>query len=1087
MKRNFLYSAALIAASVLMSFNIYSQSAVTEKTGGLPEGVTQEWLNEIKDENGNKINPEESEDAFQTRNFTGYTSGDRYGYSVASAGDVNNDGYNDIIVGAPYFNGPAPSAGRAYIYYGGQNVNSVPDVTLICYDANSGFGSSVASAGDINGDGYSDVIVGASFYNNYTGKAYIYLGGASMNNTPDLAINGDTISDQLGCSVSSAGDINADGFSDVLIGVSGADSSKGKVYVLLGGVSLNNVPDIILYGENANDFFGCSVAGGGDLNNDGFTDVIAGASSFDSNKGRSYIFFGGTNMNSIPDAVLTGRNTNDVFGMSVAFAGDVNGDMLDDVIIGAPGYSTQTGAAYIYFGGTFMDSTADLIVYGENSSDYFGSSVSATGDINGDGYSEIMSGASSHNNFAGKVYIYYGGSSPDAVPDMTINGESSFSYLGISIASAGDMNGDGFSDILAGAIGVNLFTGKAYLYMQGMNGTYFPDLSFNGEATGSGFSISVASAGDVNGDSFSDIIVGARSYNSSTGRAYIYLGGINMDNTPDVIFNGESTGNNFGVTVSTAGDVNSDGYSDVIVGADFYSAKGRAYVFFGGIIMDSGPDVVMTGESSNNFFGHSVSAAGDVNSDGYSDVIVGAYGYVGSGSGRAYIYFGSSSMNNIADFTVTGESATSVFGYSVAGAGDVNGDGFSDVLIGSHGFSGNTGKAYIYFGAFNMSASPSVIMTGEASNDFFGREVSSAGDVNADGYSDWIVGADNASKAYLYFGGPSANNAADLILYGQSAGYGFGASVSSAGDLNRDGYSDIIIGEYRYNNLTGRAYVYFGGASMNAIDDVVLNGETANSNFGACVSLAGDVNGDGNTDMIVSASGYNSGTGRAYIYKSNSPSIKPNLVSVKDIPDDQGGAVRLKWVKSAYDVPVNGIITSYLIERSVPPGLSGFQWEQIGTVLPTQSNLYYYFTASTPADSGINSNSTFYFRITAYTGNSSHLFRSGAMSGKSIDNLAPQNVQNFSLTPISNNIRISWNRNHESDLKNYVLYRSSSSSVNTETEPVFSTLTDSTYLDTAPLSGMYYYFIAAQDIHNNKSPLVAASSPHINLNLTMFI
>ena len=136
-----------------------------------------------------------------------------------------------------------------------------------------------------------------------------------------------------------------------------------------------------------------------------------------------------------------------------------------------------------------------------------------------------------------------------------------------------------------------------------------------------------------------------------------------MDNIADVIMTGEAAGDNFGFSVSTAGDVNGDGYSDVIVGAYYNDAggsnAGRSYIYFGGTLMDNTADVIMTGEAAGDYFGYSVSTAGDVNGDGYSDVIVGAYSNDAGGSdaGRAYIYFGGASMDNIADVIMTGEAA----------------------------------------------------------------------------------------------------------------------------------------------------------------------------------------------------------------------------------------------------------------------------------------------------------------------------------------------------------------------------------------------------------------------------------------------
>ena len=178
-------------------------------------------------------------------------------------------------------------------------------------------------------------------------------------------------------------------------------------------------------------------------------------------------------------------------------------------------------------------------------------------------------------------------------------------------------------------------------------------------------------------------MVGAYGYNSFTGRAYIYYGGQNMNTSPDIVLTGEAINNYFGFFVSKAGDVNGDGYSDVIAGAFGYnSSTGRAYIFYGGVSMNNIADVTMTGAAANNNFGVSVSNAGDVNGDGYSDVIVGSDIY-SSSTGRAYIFFGGSVMNNTVDVTLTGVATFNYFGGSVSTAGDVNGDGFSDVIVGA--------------------------------------------------------------------------------------------------------------------------------------------------------------------------------------------------------------------------------------------------------------------------------------------------------------------------------------------------------------------------------------------------------------------
>ncbi|MBK8981993.1 MAG: FG-GAP repeat protein [Ignavibacteria bacterium] len=204
----------------------------------------------------------------------------------------------------------------------------------------------------------------------------------------------------------------------------------------------------------------------------------------------------------------------------------------------------------------------------------------------------------------------------------------------------------------------------------------------------------------------------------------------------------------------------------MIIGANGYSSStGRAYIYFGGASMNNTADVIMTGEASLNSFGGSVSSAGDVNGDSFSDVIIGANNY-SSTTGRAYIFFGGSSMNNVADVTMTGEGTNINFGYSVSSAGDVNGDGYSDVIAGAWGYSTSTGRAYIYDYFMKNDITPDVTMTGGATNNYFGYSISSAGDINGDGYSDVIVSA-LSYRSYIFFGGVYMDNTADVTMTGE--------------------------------------------------------------------------------------------------------------------------------------------------------------------------------------------------------------------------------------------------------------------------------------------------------------------------------
>jgi hypothetical protein len=216
-----------------------------------------------------------------------------FGYSVASAGDVNGDGYSDVIVGAYLFDNGETDEGRAFVYHGSASgLSTTPNWTAESNQANAQFGVSVASAGDVNGDGYSDVIVGAyRFDNGQTdeGRAFVYHGSASgLSTTPNWTAESNQGNAEFGSSVASAGDVNGDGFSDVIVGAylfDNGETDEGRAFVYHGSASgLSTTPNWTAESNQANAQFGYSVASAGDVNGDGFSDVIVGAPLFDNGK-----------------------------------------------------------------------------------------------------------------------------------------------------------------------------------------------------------------------------------------------------------------------------------------------------------------------------------------------------------------------------------------------------------------------------------------------------------------------------------------------------------------------------------------------------------------------------------------------------------------------------------------------------------------------------------------------------------------------------------------------------------------------------------------------------------------------------------
>ncbi len=796
-------------------------------------------------------------------------------------------------------------------------LSTTPNWSVESNQSGANYGWSVATAGDVNGDGYSDIIVGAK---NYTdtfledGKVFVYYGSATgFLTTADWSAIGEEGNAHFGYSVATAGDVNADGYSDIIIGAPDQDdlsntSSVGKAYVYHGSpTGLSQTADWTKFFLHELAAFGNSVSTAGDVNGDGYSDVIIGQYKKDYNNvsevffddGAAYVFHGSpSGLSTNADWSFEQDQLQENFGVSVATAGDVNGDGYSDVIVGASG-SSGGNVARVFFGSTTGLSTT--ISWGVSNSDggvdgRFAYVVATAGDVNGDGYSDVIVGNYQADNGAteiheGKVYLYYGSSTgPSGFPDWTAEGNQAGAFFGYSVATAGDINGDGYADVIIGAIddGTNARKGKIYVYNGSENGlpataNWTADGANNDDYLGS----SVATAGDVNGDGFSDIIAGAYFYSNSEGQegaAFVYKGSAGgLSNTNN--WNTESNQANelYGYSVSTAGDVNGDGYSDVIIGAHGNNANtGKCYIYFGGTSLNTTANVTMTGEVAINYFGSSVSTAGDVNGDGYSDVIVGAFGN-NSFTGKSYIYFGGSSMNDIADVTMTGEATNDDFGWSVSTAGDVNGDGYSDVIVGARKNNNSNGKSYIFFGSPTIGGiitaiTADVTMTGEVANNYFGSSVSTAGDVNGDGYSDVIVGAFgntfNRGKSYIYFGSSSMNNIADATMIGNFHEDKFGSSVSTAGDVNGDGYSDVIVGAFLAKNggvIEGRAYVYHGSLSgLSTVPDWTAESNQENAYYGLSVSTAGDVNGDGYSDIIVGASYYDNASysdgGRVFVY-----------------------------------------------------------------------------------------------------------------------------------------------------------------------------------------------------------------------------
>jgi hypothetical protein len=847
-----------------------------------------------------------------------------YGYSVSTAGDVNGDGYSDILVGARDYDAGQSNEGRALVYHGGPAGPSAaadwtaePDVALAF------FGQIAAPAGDVNGDGYGDVVVGApNFPGTLTGegRAFVYLGSAaglavSAAWTKDGGAQGAT----FGSGVATAGDVNGDGYDDLIVGArgwTGSFASEGRASVYLGGPGgPAATPVWTVTGGQDNAALGWSVGTAGDVNADGYADVIVGAFFWDgglTDEGQARVYLGGPGGPALTPAwTAEGDNAGASFGWSVGTAGDVNGDGYADVIVGARFHTTtllEEGRASVFLGSESGLSAAPAwLVEGGETKANLGWSVGTAGDVNGDGYADVIVGAYRADDVwmdAGRARIYAGSAAGlSLAPLWSAGGGQQGAQLGWSAGGAGDVDGDGFSDVIVGANfwdGGQSNEGAAFVYR---GGGALPDTvpAWRGTAGGSAatYGAVVDWAGDVNGDGFSDLLVTDPVFSggqAGEGRADLFLGGESgFDTSPDWTDEGQQVGASFGGAAARAGDLNGDGYDDFAVGAPLddtaFPDAGRILVVAGSAAGPQGtPLAEIFGAGSSFYMGRSVAAAGDVNGDGFGDLIAGAYQQDGptADAGAALLYLGSAGGIgragggagsgavpapglSAAALTLTGAESFAQYGWSVSGAGDVNGDGFADVLIGEPGATdgeSGEGRAWLHLGGpAGLDPFPAWSAQGDQPDARFGDCVASAGDVNGDGYADILVCASqydgtfsDEGRAFLYLGGPGGPSVtADWTVDGGVDGASLG-EARGAGDVDGDGFGDLIVGALHFTGsfaLEGKVSLFLGSAAGPVKPPAMeRRGGRAVAQLGARCAGPGDANGDGWGDLVLGAPGH---------------------------------------------------------------------------------------------------------------------------------------------------------------------------------------------------------------------------------------
>ncbi|MEH2078701.1 MAG: hypothetical protein V7K89_01400 [Nostoc sp.] len=566
--------------------------------------------------------------------INGVAAYDNLGFSVSYVGDINNDGIDDLIIGAPdvYSNG-ITFAGQSYVIFGGTNVANSGTFDPSSLNGTNGFaingigefdgsGSSVSYAGDINNDGIDDLIIGAPTAslkgNSYIGESYVVFGGKNVGSNGILnlsSLNGNNgfLITNFGIG-SDAGDINADGIDDLIVW----QYDAGQSYVVFGGANVGSSGIVDLSSPNSNNGFFINAPFAkkvGDINNDGIDDLIFAKFIPYPNRGQgavqTYVVFGGRNVGSSGNFNLSSLNGTNGFtingisaaeaGFSVSSAGDINGDGIDDLIIGAAGvalngdagdpfdWSTWVGQSYVVFGGTNVGNSGNFNVSSLNGSNGFtikgitgggrsGLSVSNVGDLNNDGFDDLIIGAPN--------------SSPNRITD---SGRSYVVFGGRNVGSGGTLN---LSDL------------------NGTNG-----FAINGIAPGDEIGWSVSDAGDINNDGIDDAIIGTSfaspNGNTQAGQSYVLFGGTNVGTSVTRMLNFTGTPGADTLVGTVANNI-IDGLagSDTLTGNGgqdqfiFYSEDGNDIITdFGGVGTGSNPSPeVIANVDTLKFTGHGLTA-----------------------------------------------------------------------------------------------------------------------------------------------------------------------------------------------------------------------------------------------------------------------------------------------------------------------------------------------------------------------------------------------------------------------------------------------------------------------------------------------
>ena len=711
------------------------------------------------------------------------------------------------------------------------------------------FGAAVATAGDVNGDGYADLIVGSPDANRdgigQCGVAYVFHGGpGGLAEIASFVYRGPDVNGRVGAAVSTAGDVNADGYADVIVGAPQGrlnNVASGEVVVFFGSsVGVQSLGAVTLNALTLTGKYGTSVANAGDVDGDGYADILIGDPEYNNgffNGGRVELRRGAPGgLVATPLLVVESEDSTERLGQDVATLGDLDGDGYADFGFTVPGDgSTEPfGRVVVYRGGPGAPEFVGELSFAPADSGQFGSSLATTGDVDGDGRAEFLVGQGitsiTPGGFAGRARAYRLAPPAEqrAFAGWPRRADQPNTFYGGSLAVLPRFDLGGYAYVAIGEPGYDgaVTGGRVQLHSAtrgGINTT--PALTFSQPAPEQSFGDFVLDAGDVDGDGLSDLVIAAPQYVASAqelqrGRIGLVRGSSLGNFQVSPIITGTQPAGYFGGKLAGRGDVNGDGYADVLVGEPGWNGVagtrcGRVSLYFGAPGGFAAVPWTLEGEAESQGLGFGAAMA-DIDADGYSDLILGSPALYGPGNiGFLQVHYGGPAGPSAKAWTLQSSPPHFTFGNEIADVGDQNGDGVCDFAV-SVTPEDAPARVYLFAGSRGRSRPlwPFWTRTELVPNVGFGSSIAGGGDVNGDGRADFVIGSpawsggqDREGRIQLFLGTAIEPQLAWTYESDRAGGL-LGRAVAPLADVNGDGCADIVTSA---PGDTGRVHAFSGG------------------------------------------------------------------------------------------------------------------------------------------------------------------------------------------------------------------------------------------------------------------------------------